>query len=646
MTKKIEKEIFDYQAEVGQLLNIVTNSLYSNKEIFLRELISNSFDAIEKIKFLSMTDHGLKLKNESYKIHVDFDSKKETISIKDNGIGMTKNELMENLGTIAKSGTREFLKSLTGNKDTDTALIGQFGVGFYSSFVIAEKVVVVTRKAGSEKSEGFIWSSKGDGKFSITSTETEDTGTTVTLYLKKTELSFLNNWKLKSIINKYADYINIPIIMKKTLSADDKEKQKKGEIIIPEEEIINKTEAIWVREKQSIKNKEYEDFYKNITHDFEKPLCWEHYKIEGKLEYKSILYIPKKAPFDLWQPNKSRGLKLYIQKVFIMNNAEQFLPHYLRFIRGIVDSNDLPLNISREILQNNKIINIMKTSITRRVISILENIFEKDIKKYNEFWQQFGQVLKEGIAEDSNNKDRLSKIYLFSSSIYENKEQKVSLKDYVSRMKPEQDKIYYISSENFNAAKNSPHLEIFKKNNIEVILLYERIDEWLVTHLSDFEGKKLQSISKSALDIKNLISKKNKEENKEENEEQKKINQSILKDINEILKDKVKQVRFTNRLTSYPSCIVYDENDMSPQMEKIMKATGQHVSTSKPILELNSEHLFVKKLISEKSTEEKSLLSNLLLEQAILSEGGNLENPSKFIFNINKFFAKLIEKTD
>merc|ERR1711976_492750 len=415
------------------------------------------------------------------------------------------------------------------------------------------------------------------------------------------------------------------------------EKQKKGEIIVPQDEIINKTEAIWIRDKKDIKSNEYEEFYKNITHDFEKPLCWEHYKIEGKLDYKSIIYIPKKAPFDLWQPSKSRGLKLYIQRIFIMNDAEQFLPHYLRFVKGIVDSNDLPLNISREILQNNKIINIMKTSITRRVLSILENIFNKDIKSYNEFWKEFGQVLKEGIAEDSNNKDRLSKLYLFSSSIYKNKEQKISLKEYVSRMKPKQNKIYYITSENFQSAQNSPNLEIFKKNNIEVILLYERIDEWLVTHLTEFEGKKLQSVSKGTLDLNEL----NIENNKIETEKEKISNDNIIKDIQNILKDKVKKVRFTDKLNKYPSCIVYDENDMSPQMEKIMQATGQQINLSKPILEINSNHLFTKMIKEEKSTDKKTILSNLLLEQAILAEGRNLENPSYFISNLNNFLYSL-----
>jgi molecular chaperone HtpG len=639
MSKDSNTKTFDYQAEVSQLLNIVTNSLYSNKEIFLRELISNAFDAIEKLRFLSMTDNKLKSENSDYKIYVDFDTKKETISIKDNGIGMSKSELIKNLGTIAKSGTKEFFKSLTGNKETDSALIGQFGVGFYSSFVVSDKVKVITRKAGSLVSEGNIWESKGDGKFNISSVIKESSGTEIILFLKKEELSFLNNWKLKSIINKYADYINIPILMKKPLSSDDEAKQKKGEIIIPQEEVINKTEAIWVKEKKDIKNQEYEEFYKSLTHDFEKPLCWEHYKIEGKLEYKSILYIPKKAPFDLWQPNKLRGLKLYIQRVFIMNNTEQFLPHYLRFVKGIVDSNDLPLNISREILQNNKIINIMKTSITRRVLSILENVFNKDQKKYNEFWKEFGQVLKEGIAEDSNNKDRLSKIYLFSSSIYDNKEQKVSLKEYLSRMKPKQDKIYYITSETFKSAQNSPNLEIFKKHNIEVILLYDRIDEWLVTHLTEFEGKKLQSVSKGILDLKEL----NIESKKTENNEKEK-HDNILDDINNILKDKVKTVRFTNRLNTYASCIVYDENDMSPQMEQIMKATGQQVSLSKPILELNPNHLLIDILKKENSTQKKVILSNLLLEQAILAEGGNLENPSEFVSNLNAFLFSLMNK--
>lgn len=639
MNSNPEKQVFNYEAEVSQLLNIVTNSLYSNKEIFLRELISNAFDAIEKNRFLSMTDDNIKSENKNYKIYVDFDSKKETITIKDNGIGMSKNEAIKNLGTIAKSGTKEFFKSLTGNKEKDTALIGQFGVGFYSSFVVADKVVVITRKVGKQKSEGIIWNSKGDGKFSIENISKENSGTEIILYLKKTELSFLNNWKLRSIINKYADYINIPILMKKPLSPDDEKKQQKGEIIVPEEEIINKTEAIWIRSKKEIKNTEYEEFYKNITNDFEKPLCWEHYKIEGKLEYKAILFIPKKAPFDLWQPNKSRGLKLYIQRIFIMNDAEQFLPHYLRFAKGIIDSNDLPLNISREILQNNKIINIMKTSITRRVLSILENIYTKDIKKYYEFWKEFGQVLKEGIAEDSNNKDRLSKIFLFSSSIHNDQEQKVSLKDYISRMKPKQDKIYYITSETFKAAQNSPNLEVFRKNNIEVILLYERIDEWLVTHLTEFEGKKLQSVSKGVLDLKDL----NIENKTQETEEQLKIKEDFLKEINSILKDKVKAIRYTERLNSYPSCIVYDENDMSPQMEKIMKATGQNVNLSKPILELNPNHLFIDIIRKEKSTKQKVLLSNLLLEQAIIAEGGNLENPSEFIFNLNSFLSGIMK---
>jgi molecular chaperone HtpG len=635
MSKSLKKEVFSYQAEVTQLLNIVTNSLYSNKEIFLRELISNAYDAIEKVRFLSMTDNKLKIEDKNYKIYVDFDVKKEIISIRDNGIGMSKDEAIKNLGTIAKSGTKEFFKSLTGNKAQDSALIGQFGVGFYYSIVVSNYVTVIKKKIGLDNSKGVIWSSKGDGQFTIESILKEENGTEIILHLKKNEISFLNNWKLRSIINKYADYINIPIIMKKPLSPDDEEKQKKGEIIVPEEEVINKTEAIWVRSKKEIKNSEYEDFYKNITHDFEKPLCWEHYKIEGKLEYKSIIFIPKKAPFDLWQPNKARGLKLYIQRIFIMNDADQFLPHYLRFVKGIVDSNDLPLNISREILQNNKIINIMKTSITRRVLSILENIHAKDKNKYNEFWQQFGQVLKEGIAEDANNKERLANIFLFSSSIYNDKNQKISLKEYISRMKPKQTKIYFITSETFKSAQNSPNLEIFRKHNIEVVLLYERIDEWLVTHLTEFEGKKLQSVSKGMLDLKELdIDDKN--EKKQEHIEEK---ESLLTDIKNILKDKVKTIRYTNRLSNYPSCIVYDENDMSPQMEKIMRATGQQIKSAKPILEINPDHLLFNIMKKEKSIDKKTVLSNLMLEQAILAEGGNLENPSEFIFNLNKFFS-------
>jgi len=641
MKNSINKQTFSYQTEVNELLKLVTNSLYSNKEIFLRELISNSFDAIEKTRFMLMTDNSLHIENKDFQIEVDFDVEKEIITIKDNGIGMSRDEIIKNLGTIAKSGTRDFFKSLTGNKEKDNDLIGQFGVGFYSCFVVSNRVVVISKKVGEKNSDGVLWSSNGDGKFELENVEKETNGTEIILYLKKEEVHFLNNWKLRSIINKYADYINVPIVMKKPLSHDDESKKKKGEIIVPEKEVINKVQAIWTREKKDIKNTEYEEFYKNITHDFEKPLCWEHYKIEGKLEYKSILYIPKKAPFDLWQPNKARGLKLYIQRVFIMNDAEQFLPHYLRFVKGLVDSNDLPLNISREILQNNKIINIIKTSITRRVISILENIFNKDREKYSLFWKEFGQVLKEGIAEDSNNKNRLSNLFLFNSSNNDLNVQNVSLKDYVSRMKESQKYIYYISSETFNSAKNSPNLEIYKKNEIEVLLLHERIDEWLITHLTEFDGKKLKSVAKGLLDL-NDLNIKNEKNKKDESEEIECKN--ILGYIKNILKDRVKEVRFTSKLINYPSCVVSDENDMSPQMEKIMKATGQHVNASKPILEINRNHFLVDMLKNEKREEKKSLLSNFLLEQAIIAEGGQLDNPSDFIFKLNMFLSDILKK--
>lgn len=631
MTATTAKETLGFQAETKQLLHLMVHSLYSNKEIFLRELISNASDAADKLRFVALADSKLYENNPDLKVLITFDKDAGTLTIKDNGIGMTREEVIKNLGTIAKSGTADFMKSLTGDKAKDSKLIGQFGVGFYSAFIVADKVTVRTRKAGVPIDQGVEWSSAGEGTFEVEPIVKADRGTEVILHLKEEEKELLNAWHLRHIINKYSDHITLPVVMHKIKVVDHDEEPKTDETETLEEETVNRATALWTLPKQDITEEQYVELYKHISHDFEAPLIWSHNRVEGKLEYTTLLYVPARAPFDMWSPTKSRGLKLYVQRVFIMDDSEQFLPNYLRFVRGVLDSNDLPLNISREILQSNKIVDTMRGAITKRVLTMLEDL-TKDAEKYKIFWKDFGQVMKEGPAEDFANKEQIAKLLRFASTFTNTADQTVSLEDYVNRMPSGQDKIYYVAADSFNAAKNSPHLEIFRKKGIEVLLLSDRVDEWLMAHLTEFSGKKLQSVAKGGLELGELDDKVDAEQQEKRTTEL----QSIIDHIKKVLDGQVQDVRITRRLTSSPACIVSGENDMTPQMERLMRSAGQNVPHSKPILELNPDHTMVQKLQSETDDARFADWAWILFDQAVLAEGGQLEDPAAFVQRLNK----------
>ncbi|ARH00231.1 molecular chaperone HtpG [Legionella micdadei] len=616
-----KQQTMGFQTEVKQMLHLVVHSLYSNKEIFLRELISNASDALDKLRFLALADASLYENDPDLRITVEFNEKLKTITIKDNGIGLSWDEAVENLGTIAKSGTKEFLSHLTGETAKDSHLIGQFGVGFYSSFIVADKVTLKSRRAGLKPEEGIIWESKGEGEFSIGQEKRTDRGTEVILHLKNDYDEFLSDWRLRQIITKYSDHICWPIVMKKM----DSEKTD-------DYETVNKATALWTLSKSDISDEEYKELYKHISHDYQDPLIWSHNHVEGKQDYISLLYIPTHAPFDLWQQETKHGLKLYVKRVFIMDDAAQFLPRYLRFVKGIVDANDLPLNISREILQENKFVDSIKSACTKRVLSMLDKLSTQDPEAYQRFWEEFGLVLKEGPIEDFTNKETIAKLLRFATTISDSEKQTVKLMDYVARMKEGQDKIYYITASSYNAAKNSPHLEIYRKKGIEVLLLSDRVDEWLVGYLGEFEGKKLQSITKGKFDLEI-------EENEKIKEEEKNL-EPMLKQIKEILGDKVKEVQFTHRLTTSPACVVADEGDMGMEMQRILQAAGQKIPPSKPILELNPDHTLIKRLhdISDESLFGEWV--TMLFEQAVLAEGGQLDNPADFVNRINKLLLE------
>jgi len=628
MTVTAQKETLGFQAEVKQLLRLMIHSLYSNKEIFLRELISNASDAIDKLRFAALSDAALMEQDSDFKIHIDFDKPARTITITDNGIGMSREEVISHLGTIAKSGTREFLENLTGDQSKDAHLIGQFGVGFYSSFIVANKVTVLTRRAGLTAEHGVKWESGGEGDYSIENIDKPSRGTQIILHLREGEDEFLDEWRLRHIVTKYSDHITIPITMaiKRT---EDKENQKVETTSI---ETINRATALWTLSKNDVKDNDYKEFYKHISHDWEDPLIWSHNKVEGKQEYTTLLYIPSHAPHDLYNREHPRGLKLYVRRVFIMDDAEQFLPLYLRFVRGVLDSNDLPLNISREILQNNSLVETMRSGCTKRILSMLENLSKDDKEKYQKFWKSFGQVLKEGPGEDFTHREQIAKLLRFSTTQSDSEEQTVSLDEYISRMKPDQEKIYYLTAENFNAAKNSPHLEIFVKKNIEVLLLSDRIDEWLTAHLHEYDGKSLQSITQGSVDLGKLED----ESEKTQLEKFQKDFESLLKQIKETLGEKVKEVRLTSRLTTSPACVVADENDMGAHMQRLMKAAGQNLPQSKPIFELNPEHLLIQKLRDQQDDDKFKELTFVLFDQAILAESGQLANASEFVGRLNK----------
>ena len=627
-----QKETLGFQTEAKQLLHLMIHSLYSNKEIFLRELISNASDAADKLRFVALKDVSLYEGDSDLNIVVECDSKLKTITIKDNGIGMNRAEVIENLGTIAKSGTAQFLESLTGDEKKDSQLIGQFGVGFYSAFIVADKVEVFTRKAGEPAAQGVHWESHGEAEFSIEDTDKKERGTTIILHLKKQEKEFAEPFRLRSIVKKYADHISLPVKMLKEDFGEDGKKKKEKEF-----EVVNSAKALWTRTRTELSDDEYKEFYKHVSHDFSDPLEWSHNKVEGKLEYTSLLYLPAKAPFDLWNRDSARGLKLYVQRVFIMDEAEQFLPLYLRFIKGVIDSNDISLNVSREILQKDPTVDSMKSALTKRVLDMLAKIKKKDAEKYQTFWQEFGQVLKEGPAEDPNNREKIADLLLFATTHTGDAKQDQSLSDYVSRMQENQKKIYYITSETHNTAKNSPHLEVFRKKGLEVLLLSDRVDEWLMNHLMEYDGKQFQDITKGKLDLGELDSEEDKKQQEKADEEAKPLLERVTKSLGE----KVSEVRTTNRLTDSPACIAVGEFDMNLQMRKILEAAGQAVPDSKPIFELNLEHPLVKRLDEESDEDRFDELAAVLFDQANLAEGGQLDDPGTFIRRLNKLLLDL-----
>lgn len=639
----LQQETFGFQAEVDQLLQLMINSLYSNKEIFLRELISNASDAADKLRFESLQNPMLLVEDPELKIWVDFDKEAKTITIRDNGIGMTREEVIQNLGTIAKSGTKEFLQRMTKDSAKNAKLIGQFGVGFYSAFIVADRVEVRTRKAGLSPEQGVSWISRGEGQYQLAPIIKMTRGTEVILHLRSDEnvdaTQFLNSWTLKNIIKKYSDHITLPIVMKKeSPMSEEKDGEEKKVSQLPEEETVNQATALWTLPKPEITDEQYKSLYKHVAHDFEDPLAWSHNRVEGKLEYTYVLYVPQRAPFDLFQMQKPKGLKLYVQRVFIMDDAEQFLPNYLRFVRGIVDSNDLPLNVSREILQSSRQIDTMRSAIVKRILGMLSSLAKEDKTKYQTFWKEFGQVLKEGVAEDFANKNEILKLLRFASTSTDSQTQDISLEDYLARMPSEQTKIYYVTAETFNAAKNSPHLEIFRKKGLEVLLLSDRIDEWFMSHLQEFEGKSFQSVARGSLDLGGL------EDNIQTNlkEEAETHFASTISKMKEILGERVKDIRLTHRLTQSPACIVSDEHDMSAQMERLLRSAGQKVPSHKPILELNPEHVIVKRLKEALDSERFSDWAQVLLDQAILAEGGHLDDPATFVQRFNQLLLAFV----
>lgn len=622
------KETMGFQTEVKQLLNLMIHSLYSNKEIFLRELISNAADAADKLRFEALSDDALYEDDGELKIRVAFDKDARTITITDNGIGMTRQEVIDNIGTIARSGTKAFFGQLTGDQAKDSQLIGQFGVGFYSAFIVADKVTLKTRRAGTTKEHGVMWESAGEGEFNIETIEKPTRGTEVTLHLREGEDEFLNGWRLRNVIRKYSDHINLPIIMQKEPVPD--EEGNIDESVI-EDETVNKATALWTLAKNDITDEQYKEFYKQIAHDFQDPMSWSHNKVEGNTEYTSLLYIPSKAPFDLWDRDRMHGIKLYVKRVFIMEDSEQLMPRYLRFIRGVIDTNDLPLNVSREILQSSKVIDTIRAASVKKILSELNKMANNEPEQYAEFWKEFGQVIKEGPGEDFANKEALAKLLRFASTESGNADQTVSLQDYVSRMKDKQEKIYYITAESYAAAKNSPHLEVFRKKGIEVLLLTDRVDEWLVNSLTDFDGKHLQSVAKGDLDLGELED----EQEKKAHEEVEKNFEDLVERVKKTLDEKVKDVRITHRLTDSPACLVADHYDMSGNLERMLKAAGQQVSGSKPILELNPEHPMVAKLKDEQNDEQFADWTSILFDQALLAEGGQLDDPASFVKKLN-----------
>ncbi len=641
MTVEANKQTLGFQTEVKHLLHLMIHSLYSNKEIFLRELISNASDAADKLRFEALANDSLYAGDSELKIRVDFDETQKTITISDNGIGMTRAEVQDHIGTIAKSGTKQFFERLTGDQAKDSELIGQFGVGFYSAFIVADKVTLTTRKAG--ETEAVRWESAGEGDYTIESVDKPGRGTEIVLHMKDGEEEFLNSWRLRTIIKKFSDHISLPIIMSKEVPAEKDDEGNETSPASLEDETVNSASALWTQSKDSISAEEYNEFYKHVAHDFQDPLTHAHSRVEGTNEYSLLLYVPSRAPFDMWDRDAKHGVKLYIKKIFITDDAEQLMPRFLRFVRGVIDADSLPLNVSREILQQSKQISAIKTGAVKKVLGMLEDLAENDAEKYQTFWEQFGNVIKEGPIEDHKNKDRVAKLLRFASTHTDDKTQSVSLDDYISRMKEGQEKIYYVTADSFAAAKNSPHLEIFRKKGIEVLLLSDRIDEWLVSSLTDYDDKHLQSIAKGDLDLDKFDS----EEEKQHQEEVSKDFEAVLKQIQDVLTDKVSEVRVSHRLTDSPACLVTGVYDMSLNMERIMKEAGQSLNMmgmggSKPIFEINPDHAIVKALKNEQDDARFADISQILFDQAILSEGGQLDNPSAFVHKLNGLLQSLL----
>jgi molecular chaperone HtpG len=651
MSETGQKENHQFATDNAKLLKLMIHSLYSNKEIFLRELVSNAADAADKLRFKALSNADLYEGEGELRVRVSCDKESNTLTISDNGIGMTHDQIVDHLGTIAKSGTAEFFSQLSGDQASDSQLIGQFGVGFYSAFIVADSVTVRSRAAGVDASEGVEWTSAGEGEFTTAKIEKTNRGTDIILHLKAEESEYADDWRLKSIVTKYSDHISVSVEMLTQevpgVAAVAEVKDDEGNVTSPAIEArdavpalwepVNKATALWTREKSEVSDDEYKEFYKHVSHDFADPLMWEHNKVEGKTEYTSLLYIPSKAPFDMHNREKQHGLKLFVQRVFIMDDAEQFMPSYLRFVKGLLDSNDLPLNVSREILQDNKITETIRKGCTKRVLKMLEKLGKKDAEQYQLFWNEFGQVLKEGPAEDSANKDAIAKLMRFASTHEDNSMQSVSFAQYIERMKEGQDKIYFVVADSFEAAKNSPHLEVFRKKGIEVLLMSDRIDEWLVSHLTEFDGKQLQSVTRGGLDLGDM-------DDAETKEAQEKLEQefdSVVTRIKAALEGKAKDVKLSQRLTDSPACIVADEHDMSSQMMKLMQSVGQEVPDSLPIFEINAEHDLIKHVAQEQDDEQFKQWAEVLFEQAMLAERGSLKDPATFVARLNKLMLSL-----
>ncbi|WP_415904114.1 molecular chaperone HtpG [Neptuniibacter sp. QD48_55] len=639
MTTETRTETHGFQTEVKQLLHLMIHSLYSNKDIFLRELISNASDAAEKLRFEALSNGALYENDGDLKINISFDKEAKTLTIADNGIGMSRDDVIEHLGTIAKSGTAQFLSQLTGDQNKDSQLIGQFGVGFYSSFIVADKVEVFTRKAGLPTEQGVHWVSEGEGEFTIGEVEKAGRGTSIVLHLKEGEESFADGFALRGLVRKYSDHISIPVIMQKEAMPNfgEEGEEKEAAAEEPEDETVNSATALWTRNKSEISEEEYQEFYKHISHDFGNPLTWAHNRVEGNMEYTSLLFVPERAPYDLWNREAPKGLKLYVQRVFIMDQADEFLPLYLRFMKGVIDTKDLSLNVSREILQKDANVDKLRSALTKRVLDMLIKLGKNDEEKYAAFWKEFGQVLKEGPAEDYGNREKILKLMRFSSTHADSEEQNVSLDQYIERMQEGQDKIYYVVADNYNTAKNSPHLEIFRKKGIEVLLMTDRIDDWMMSQLQNYDEKAFQDVTKGQLDLEDTAT----EEEKKEQEEAAKELEGLVERLKSSLGEKVADVRITNRLTDSPACLVLGEQDMGLQMRQIMEAAGQAVPDTKPTFEVNPEHPLIEKLDKEADEDRFGDLASVLFDQAGLAAGAQLDDPASYVARLNKLLLEL-----